>query len=200
MLFIPQNKIEKFQTKPGEWVLSSTFDDYNGFYVKYNNKFYTGKSLDNESREILKKDNEEVAFILSTDTIYNKNIKRNKSISNQFINTKPPTSINFDPNNYIEEIVDRYFLKQKDQIDFIKIIEVDSKTYNEYQSNTLYETAKIKWNIMSKFVNLELYEKEMGGLSSFLTQNATKVEDKKVKRMNVKYYGERIEGKDKDYE
>lgn len=158
MKYYPKSQIQpSLYTNGGEYILSTTKEEYFGNYFKTsNNLTYTGTSPDNKPNILLypildiDKDgshngaNENPLEVDTTIFYPNSNASTGELFIPQF-NTPLPTS-----SDYKKEIFTRYFCKKTNEN---KYIEINQITYNKLQTKdssilwSLYTPFSIQWKI-----------------------------------------------------
>ena len=152
-----------------EFVLASSKADYQGYYYEFQGRFFAGKTFNNLSPEIVKK---EPTFEMSFEEGEDDN---SRSISFMSTSSKFPSLPLNDPNNPVFLALDiqdntdsfRYFAKQVNT-NPILIKEISKETFNNLQSNPLYQTLAVRVNSIEDPVTLERINKIMFGIKDFL--------------------------------
>ena len=158
---IPANIIQTGKYTQGqEYMYADTYENYQGYYYVLNNKFFAGKIFNNLARELVKFDSTKVNKLKKDPktAVYGKasgvNIKESKASG---IVYKGDTII-------------RYFAKKLNVVPIL-IREINKKTFDELQSDPLYQTTSViiapgDFNLDSNEINKA--NQQMPGLKSFL--------------------------------
>jgi len=148
-------------TLEGEYVLLSSQAPYQGYYYELNGKTFAGKEFNSEAPEIVK--------ITSGKIPNNPEIAAYNKISKLKINTTKIESIPFAPtvDDLSEPFIVRYFAKPSNNTFIIK--EITKDTFNEIQSNPLYQTLKVDFNYNLPDEELNRLDKIMPGIKLYLT-------------------------------
>jgi hypothetical protein len=139
-LRIPTNQIVTSKYTVGkEYLVLSTYKEYQGYYYELNNKTFAGKEFNLNALELIKMDSDRVNSLLinpATST-YGK-------ISKLKINNSNPTSYYFIPSEKDAQrgYTFRYFLSKVNS-NPILIKEISEDDYNIFITNPLYITVKI---------------------------------------------------------
>ena len=152
-MYFPKSQITPDQyTNGGEFILTSTNQNYIGYYYKVTNgEIYTGKTPEDGDNILLK-----VAFVappIETETslqpiktyqsIYYKQLTPEKYLPYSSLPSISPTDI--EAGKFI-----RYFAKKTNEL---KYLEINQKTYTEISTKSqsiaweIYDSAQIEWLI-----------------------------------------------------
>jgi len=176
---IPKNQIVTSKYTIGkEYLVLSTYKEYQGYFYEINNKFFAGKEFSTSAPELIKMDSDRVNSLLlnPATATYGK-------ISNIKINNVTPSPYYFIPSekDVQEGYAFRYFLS-KINSNPILIKEINEDDYNIFSTNPLYITVKLinyiiqdgesrdnnnnNFTFLSK--DIETAEKTMPGIKYFL--------------------------------
>ena len=149
----PSNIVVSSQYTIGnEFILVSLKTDYQGYYYEFNGKYYTGKTFDAFSPEIVKKES----------------VNSNQSGSFTSLplnNLTGPINLAFDQQEDVGSF--RYFAKQVNT-NPILIKEISLETFNNLRLNPLYQILAIPIEVIEDPVTLERANKTMFGIKDFL--------------------------------
>jgi hypothetical protein len=148
----PSNIVASSQYTIGnEFVLISSKTDYQGYYYEFNGKYYTGKTFNISAPEIIKKESIN---------------PKSGSFPSLPVNTLTgPINLAFDQQDDVGSF--RYFAKQVNTTPIL-IKEISEETYNNLQSNPIYQTLSISVSNIEDPVTLERANKAMFGIKDFL--------------------------------
>ncbi len=173
-LRIPKNIIVTSKYTSGkEFLIKNSYTEYKGYYYELNGKTFAGKNFDVNAPELEKitSSNLNLLLLRASTYLYGK-------LSNTTIPIKPdqPQSYVFNPTkeDYDNGFAIRYFYK-KINISPTIFKEISKDTFNEYKTNSLYQTISIRYIFgasadQNKFdpIGVEQAEKEMPGIKAFL--------------------------------
>jgi hypothetical protein len=163
---IPKNIIvESKYTSGKEYMVVSTYKEYQGYYYELNNKIFAGKEFDINAPELQKIEVSKLnPFLIKASTyVYG-------LLSNSKINSSKPISKTYNPTP--EELnkgfIVRYFSKKLNENPII-IKEINESSFKELKQNPIYQVISINWNTLSdnEIVKISA-EKEMPGIKAFL--------------------------------
>jgi hypothetical protein len=163
---IPSNIITENQYTAGkEYMYVSTYKEYIGYYYIINDKYFTGKTYNNNSSslELIKIKKENINLLLTQASTYIYGL-----ISKTKINNSSPSSI-ISTGNINGGT--RYFSKQVNA-NPILIREISKDTFQQFQNNPFYQTISIDFPEGGYFGNqksLDEAEKTMPGIKTFIT-------------------------------
>jgi len=139
---VPSNQIVTSKYTIGkEFIVESTYEDYQGYYYEFNSNYYAGKKFSTTAPKLVKVTSDKINPLVKNPktSIYGKISKFNflslpfpKSISNVFEN------IPGDDSKY-----STYYIK-KTSNDGIIIRQIDKNTYDLYKNDPLYQTIEVK--------------------------------------------------------
>jgi len=135
-----------------EFVLVSSKANYQGYYYEFQGRLFAGKTFNAFSPEIVKKES----------------INSNQSGSFTSLplnNLTGPINLAFDQQDDVGSF--RYFAKQVNTTPIL-IKEISEETYNNLQSNPIYQTLSISVSNIEDPVTLERANKAMFGIKDFL--------------------------------
>lgn len=183
-MYIPKNRIKENQyTKGSEFEYKDSHENYVGYYCSTSNgKFFSNKTLNNTSKELIKTPKNPIKLPLNT-SIFNK-ITGLIGL-NQQIELKP-SIIKPTQQDYDKGFITRYFAKKIITID-PQIFEINQRDFNNSnQYLKIYQLISLEWKItgpkydITKNKNmpiygtvdtnmrtLELKEKEMSGITRY---------------------------------
>lgn len=173
---IPQNQIIKSKYTAGkEYIFEKTYREYTGYYYELNGKKYAGKEYNTNSPILIPMKSPNINKLLTTAATYV--YGKISGIKLDSINKIP--SITFVPTEKEskEGQTIRYFTS-KINTNPILIKEINKEVYNQIQSNPLYKSVSIRFNIQpsvdgqsESFFNqadLDQAEKDLPGIKAFL--------------------------------
>lgn len=169
---IPKNQIKENQfTSGNEFVENISYKPYKGDYCVVGNKFYSGKTFNAISIEIIKKSpesNKFNSFDSNTTKYFYKSSNSTRDIMVDNVNIQ---NIHFVPTQ--EQInkgyATRYFVKKENSSPII-INEVTEENYNNI-NNPVYLKASLNWNVKNGFNYYEVDKLDnsyMKGIKAFL--------------------------------
>jgi hypothetical protein len=144
---IPANIIiESKYTIGGEYVLKTTYEDYQGYYYTFNGKTFAGEKFALKAPVLIKKEvKEENALLASSDSTVN---AYGKLIKSSPLLAKPPKPLSntlnvpSDDSTYMA-----YFYRTVLENKNILIKEIDEDTYKKYKDNPLYIVASARLDL-----------------------------------------------------
>jgi hypothetical protein len=154
-LKIPQNQIVKSKYTSGhEYVFSSTYKLYQGYYYEMNGKIFAGKEFNINNPELVSIKSTIINTLLTKAStyVYGK-------ISKNIIPTSVPKPHFF---QYDSEV--RYYSYQTNQ-NLIK--EINEASFNDIQSNPLYKTVFLSFKGGFNKDELAVAEKTIPGITTF---------------------------------
>jgi hypothetical protein len=159
-LRIPQNQVVQSKYTAGkEYIIESTYREYQGYYYEFNGKIFAGKELNVDAPILLPipKNNNNIginSLLTSAATYIYGKISKNK-----LTNNKPSSHVY----QYNSEI--RYFSYQT----INKLIkEVNEETFNTFKSNPLYKVISLSFKKDFDPKELDDAEKTIPGIKEFL--------------------------------
>ena len=161
---IPLNQIVTSKYTVGkEYLVLSTYKEYQGFYYEFNNNFFAGREFDVNSPELIKIDSDKVnPLLLNPKTSTYGKISKTNIITNKIISQ--PTGGNPKESN-LDEI---NFYCKKINTNVIK--RIDEDTYLELQNNSLYQTTFVgKYD--SRNQSLATAETQIPGISDWVVSD-----------------------------
>lgn len=165
-LRIPQNQIVYKYTSGKEYMLSSTYKEYQGYYYGFNGKLYAGKEFSNASPELMKIKSDNVNILLT-----NPNTYVYGKISNIKITKPKITTTNSISEAQTKDIIQNYFIRNTTVLP-ITIKQVNKETYNNLKNNNIYQSTIINAYPSTDFIyfeqDLDKAEKELPGIKAFL--------------------------------
>jgi len=160
---IPKNQtVESKYTSGGEYMFTSTQNEYKGYYYELNNKTYAGKEFNVNNPEIIKLQSDKYNTLLGSAATYIYGV-----VSKVKLNNNKPTSIPFDGN-----IKDRYFIKK---INSNIIKEVNEDNFIKLQSDPIYQTLSIKFSYNMTDQELNDLDKKMPGIKIYLQNDINNI-------------------------
>lgn len=153
---VPKNIIKEAKYTSGGEFIDKNKNSYVGYYTELNGQFYKGKVFDYKNDILFKVDTKTTNNLLGQ--IFN-------IASNQFKSYLFKKS----SQDILKGYSYRYFVKQSN-INPIIIKEVDEDMYKSIQNNYLYQTLKLKYDLVKGFNDKELNEAEnkMKGIKDFI--------------------------------
>ena len=154
---VPSNQIVSSKYTIGkEFIVESTYEDYQGYYYEFNNNYYAGKKFSTSAPRLVKIDSDKVNPLRknSNTLIYG---GLSKILLSQ---VKKIPSIPF---SYKEGI--RYFVKKvNDSI----IKEVEKETFEQFALDPLYQTLSVKFTYNMSETELTELDKKMPGIKTYI--------------------------------
>jgi hypothetical protein len=147
---IPANKIIPAQTTSGgEYMYSSTQQDYVGDYYQVGNQYYSGSTFSSDAAELLPQTNNNLNVLKSQASTYNFGQLNTNSSLNSLLSADQPqnTIYTITSNDVAQGYVVRYF-SQQTNITPQSIIEITETTYNTLQGNSLYLTVSLNYYLL----------------------------------------------------
>jgi len=141
MPYYPLNKIfPNLFTSGNQFVLSTSGKDYKGFYYStYDGKYFTGKTVDPSSEELI-----------SVTSAQKSTLSLGTKSYDELSNSKQPSVIPISaisiptPEDYKNGYYYRYFTKRVNG-DLSTIQEVSKDTYDKVSPNPLYNRIQVQW-------------------------------------------------------
>jgi hypothetical protein len=162
---IPKNLIvESKYTIGNEYILLSSYQQYQGYYYEINGKYFAGKEFDQNAPELQKRSSPKSNSLLTLASTF---LFGKLSGINVNSNTIPTYVYQPTEEDYGQGYSIRYFYK-KNNINPILIREINKETYDLLLNNPLYQVILIRWTIRPENVNIDEAEKQMPGLKAFL--------------------------------
>jgi hypothetical protein len=158
---IPTNQIITSRYTVGkEYLILSTYQEYQGYYYEINNKAFAGEKFNPNALELIKIDSDQLNILkLNPKTIEYSNIS--KTI---LLKTKELPSIFL---SLLES--DTKYLAKKLNVSPTKIIFISEDTYNEnYQNNILYSFTKVSFDQHSGWTITDQNIKDIPEIDLFL--------------------------------
>lgn len=154
-------------TLEGEYVLLPSQTPYQGYYYELNGKTFAGKEFNSNSPEIIKANSNKFNPLLA-----NPNTKDYIKASNTKLNNTDVKSIPFNPTpeDLAKPFITRYFAKKLNNTP-ITIKEISKDTFNELQSNTVYQTLQVQFRYDISDGNLNELDKKMPGIKAYLSSD-----------------------------
>lgn len=154
---IPSNQIVKSKYTIGkEYLIESTYKEYQGYYYELNGKFFAGKTFNTNAQVLIKLDP-----ITANHLLFNPLTYLYGKISKMNINSQQVKSIIY-PDGVPGT---RYYAYQISQ-NLIK--EINKDTFNNIQSDTLYRTVALTDNGGFNDKELALAEAKIPGITVFV--------------------------------
>jgi hypothetical protein len=143
---VPSNQVITSKYTIGkEFILESTYKDYQGYYYEFNSGYYGGKEFSTSAPKLLKADSNKVNPLLKNPNTYTYG-KISKIVLPS--STPPPPIKNTlegklteDPNGSIN--LTAYYYKTQVGNDIL-IREISRETFDQYQNNPIYQTIAVK--------------------------------------------------------
>jgi hypothetical protein len=178
---IPQNQIQYKYTIGKEYMVESTYKEYQGYYYEINGKLFIGKEFDSNAPELIPipKNNTNVSNLFNSLLTKASTYAYGKISGIKIDNTKPISSY-FVPSEKDAQKGEtiRYYIQQKNN-NLIK--EVNEDNYKSLLNNPIFTTTKIKCFIVADLLNpvgdnnyifdtkeLDEAEKIIPGIKTFL--------------------------------
>jgi hypothetical protein len=158
-LRVPQNQIVTSKYTAGkEYMFVSTYREYKGYYYELNGKLFAGKEFNPNNVELMKLNSDNVNKLRTNPSTY-----LYGTISNVVLNkTTKIASIPF------TGAVTRYFAK-KINLDPIIIKEISKETFEQTQSDPLYQTLIVENSSSLTDKQLDNLDKKMPGIKAYLS-------------------------------
>jgi hypothetical protein len=169
---IPSNLISVKYTQGNEFLRADTYASYQGYYYELGGKTYIGKEYNLNSVELLKAGSKQVNTLIAnpSTTVYGaisgQNIQSVNIVSIQFVATQEDINRGY---------AMRYFVKKANE-SLIK--ETNQSTYNQIKNNPLYQSLELKYDLRSGAEDINVYEKQIPGISNFLLGQETIISEK----------------------
>ena len=163
-LRIPQNQtVTSKYTSGKEYMFSSTYREYIGYYYELNGKLFAGKEFSTTAPELIRIDSSKVNNLLTSPStyVYGK-------ISGIKLDNNKPNSIISKSDILANK---RYFIKKLNS-NPILIKEINQSTFESSNNNPLYQTIEVEIPEGGYFANqnsLDELDKKMPGIKIFLT-------------------------------
>ena len=172
-LKIPLNQlVQSKYTSGDEYVFTrNTEIAYTGYYYETGGKIFAGKEFSPTSPELIRK-----TSIVKNTLIENPATSNYAKLSGMIINSTPIQSITFNPSkkDFDRGYITRYFAKKISSANVINIIEVNEETYMTLVKDPFYQSLKIDYKFNISFEELNLLDKQMLGLKTYLQQEGTR--------------------------
>lgn len=163
-LRIPQNQtVTSKYTSGKEYMFSSTYREYIGYYYELNGKLFAGKEFSTTAPELIRIDSSKVNNLLTSPSTY---------VYGKISSTKLPSlkiiSLPSSNNNNLVDKGGEYFLQfYCSKINSNVIKSIDENTYVKLQNDPLYKTTFIgAYN--NKNQTPDEAEKQLPGIKAFL--------------------------------
>jgi hypothetical protein len=167
-LRVPQNQIVTSKyTTGGEYLVESTYKNYQGYYYEYNDVTYAGKEFNIKSPILIKKGSDDVnKLLLNPKTAQYAAISGIK-INDNKINSLPKlnTTINSDKGG---ELFLAFYYKKKNENPII-IRAISEESYLALQNEPIYQTTYVG-TYQGKTKSIDEADREMPGLKIFLLE------------------------------
>ena len=160
-LKIPSNKISTNYTPGNDYIIKSSYANYQGYYYELNGNFYTGKEYTSTAQELLPVNSSKVNKLLR-----NSNTVVYGAVSKIIMpDNKEPQSYFFDNDT---TNITRYFIKRMNT-NIIK--EIDNNTYVSYQNNPSYVSVSLYYPFNE--IELNKAESKIPGIKTFIQTTYT---------------------------
>jgi hypothetical protein len=159
---IPQNQIIYKYTAGKEYMVETTYREYQGYYYELNGKLFVGKEFNSNAPTLIKIRSNNVNTLLTNASTY----VYGRVSKTKLDNTPPPTIVS--KNNIF--VTKRYFCKKINNTPIL-IKEINKETFDAYQSNPLYQVIDIDVPEGGFFANqssLDEANKKMFGIKDFI--------------------------------
>lgn len=163
-LRIPTNQIVTSKYTVGkEYLVLSTYKEYQGYFYEINNKFFAGKEFSTSALELIKMNSDKVnSLLLNPKTSTYGKLSKIKLSNNKII------SLPVGGNSKEGDLEEINFYCKKITTNVIK--RIDEETYNLLQNDPLYQTTFVgKYNSQTKL--LSQAEEQMPGISDWVVSD-----------------------------
>lgn len=172
---VPSNQIVTSKYTIGkEFIVESTYKDYQGYYYEFNDSYYAGEKFSTTAPKLIKSTSNKVNKLL----LNPKTEEYAKASNYQLQLAVPPPS----QANTFENVPDgledynAYFYKKMVGKDIL-IKQIDEQSYNQYQNNPFYQVIKVKLNNSDTgigFEELERADNEMSGFANWFLSGTSR--------------------------
>jgi hypothetical protein len=163
---IPSNIIVSNQYTSGkEFIYSTSYEEYIGYYYTLNNRYFVGKTFNTNSPELIKRNSDKINTFLTQPSTYVYGL-----ISKTKLNKTKVNSIDFSPTDkdFEQGFQIRYFIKKLNVTPFF-IKEVKKEDFEKLRFDSLYQVIQIEYRFDSTENDLNNLNKKMPGLKEYLS-------------------------------
>lgn len=158
---IPKNQIQFKYTSGKEYVVESTYREYQGYYYELNGKKFAGKEFNSNALTLIPIPKNSTSTGLNSLLLQAATFVYGKASGTKLNNIKIPSLVKEDNPNLDTEGVETYYAK-KINTDVIK--QINKETYNSLKTNTIYITVIVK----ADYSNIDEANKVMPGVKDFI--------------------------------
>lgn len=162
---IPSNIIiESKYTAGKEFMYLKSYKEYQGYYYELNNKFFTGKTFNSNSKELVKIEPKNINTLLTQASTYVYGLLSKTKITNNNVSSIPQGD-----SSYYDKGGEEFlkFYCKKNNTNPILIKQIDEQTYLNLQNDPKYQTIFIGTYKNKTIVSEQAYS-QMIGLKDFV--------------------------------